>query len=121
MSLEYRAYCLKILIIIKPVIIKIIVIYIQINKKAGALHDCKVQRIPGKEWAHWGRVTEQRQNIGHAGRHLTCPSSRGFLHFLPLFFFFFPRLETILLKSDYIRANSGGIFSAAVYMGIHYI
>lgn len=36
-------------------------------------------------------------------------------------FFFFSLLETILLKSDYIIANSGGIFSAAVYMGIHYL
>jgi len=38
--------------------------------------------------------------------------------FLPLLFFL---QKIILLKSDYIVANSSGIFSAEMYMGFSYL
>lgn len=61
-----------------------------------------MQRIQGKEQTHGEGVTEQRQNIGHA----------GFEFFLQ---------ETFLPKCDYVIANSSDIFSAVVYIGIHYL
>lgn len=107
MPLEYRAGCLKILIIMKPVKIKITLIYIQINNRATTTMK-HFKAVKCKEYKERNRLT---------GKVLLKKTEYWSCRF---FFFFFYR-KPFLPKSDYVIANGSDIFSALVYMDIHYL
>lgn len=92
----------------KTVIIKITVIYIQINNNNNKATATPIhfKAVKCKEYREGNRLTgkglvTKRQNIGH------------------VFFLFLQ--ETFWLKSDYVIANSSDIFSDVVCRGIRYL
>lgn len=86
-------------------IIKITVIYIQINNNNKATTTLKhFKAVKCKEYKGRNRLTGK--GLLNKDRVLVM---QGFLQ------------ETFLPKSDYVTANSSDIFSAVVYMGIHYL
>lgn len=106
MPLEYGAGCLKILIIMKTVIIKITLIYIQINNNNKATTTLKhFKAVKCKEHRERNRLIGKV--LLNKDRILVM-QVLGFLQ------------ETFFPKCDYVIANSSDIFSAVAYMVIHY-